>query len=480
ELYQNQRDLPRDNLLVSVEVLRFEKKRSKSENKGIMPTEMELKLEQTQQGRNQVNTSTVRITMMIADIEESRHGPSSYKDGDSVRQVHYRMLILDQHIQRNHESSSIYQERYEHVGPQDTRPQDGERSQDDDLRLDLADDLKKAQDHISSSNTSHKTKITTSKGVNLILQQEVMRNERFNYHHGYKELEITHLCFADDLLVLFHGDVNSVRVIKNALKKFSVVSRLYPNMGKSTIFCGSMDIITIDSIIQILLFKRGKLLVSTVKLRGRSVWEVDRQNNDSWIWKNLLDLRNVVRVNITYTIRNGRKASVWHDSWSDKPILDSVVSRREIYSAGFSNNDTVSMCVNGNQWNWPNEWFLKYLILSQILVPILNNKVEDMLFSNEVWSKLQTMINERDLKNLDSSMIKFSNMPCINAIWSIVRRLAIAITIYHIWHERNSRIYQQKNRSPEVLIQIIMDNVKCRLLSLKVKNSKAVNVVEEL
>ncbi|GJV02224.1 hypothetical protein Tco_1335793 [Tanacetum coccineum] len=41
------------------------------------------------------------------------------------------------------------QERYEHGGLQDTRPQDGERSQDDDQRLDLADDLKKSQDHIS-------------------------------------------------------------------------------------------------------------------------------------------------------------------------------------------------------------------------------------------------------------------------------------------------------------------------------------------
>ncbi|GJV79195.1 hypothetical protein Tco_1515065 [Tanacetum coccineum] len=45
---QNQRDLPRDNLLVSVEVLRYVIKRSKSENKGIVPTEMELVLEQTQ------------------------------------------------------------------------------------------------------------------------------------------------------------------------------------------------------------------------------------------------------------------------------------------------------------------------------------------------------------------------------------------------------------------------------------------------
>ncbi|GKF14670.1 hypothetical protein Tco_0056132, partial [Tanacetum coccineum] len=38
---------------------------------------------------------------------------------------------------------------YEHDGPQDTRPQDGERSQDDDQRFNLVDDLKKAQDHIS-------------------------------------------------------------------------------------------------------------------------------------------------------------------------------------------------------------------------------------------------------------------------------------------------------------------------------------------
>ncbi|GKE73233.1 hypothetical protein Tco_1535274, partial [Tanacetum coccineum] len=36
------------------------------------------------------------------------------------------------------------------------------RPQVDDQRLDLADDLKEAQDHISSTITSHKTKITTS------------------------------------------------------------------------------------------------------------------------------------------------------------------------------------------------------------------------------------------------------------------------------------------------------------------------------
>ncbi|GJW39545.1 hypothetical protein Tco_0065390 [Tanacetum coccineum] len=46
---QNQRDLPRDIPLDNVVLLRYEKG-SKSENKRKVPTEMELTLEQTQQG----------------------------------------------------------------------------------------------------------------------------------------------------------------------------------------------------------------------------------------------------------------------------------------------------------------------------------------------------------------------------------------------------------------------------------------------
>ncbi|GKD81645.1 hypothetical protein Tco_1348484 [Tanacetum coccineum] len=37
---------------------------------------------------------------------------------------------------------------YEHVGPEVIRSQEGKRSQDDDKRLCLVDDLKKAKDHI--------------------------------------------------------------------------------------------------------------------------------------------------------------------------------------------------------------------------------------------------------------------------------------------------------------------------------------------
>ncbi|GKD70065.1 hypothetical protein Tco_1324155 [Tanacetum coccineum] len=50
---------------------------------------------------------------------------------------------------------------YEHACP-DVTAHRCKRPKVDDQRLDLVDDLKEAQDHISSTITSHKTKITTS------------------------------------------------------------------------------------------------------------------------------------------------------------------------------------------------------------------------------------------------------------------------------------------------------------------------------
>nr|GEZ71523.1 hypothetical protein [Tanacetum cinerariifolium] len=63
--YQNQMDLPRDIPLDSVVVLRYEK-RSKSDNKGKVPTEMELVMEQTQQGTG------CEVLVNIEGVEESK------------------------------------------------------------------------------------------------------------------------------------------------------------------------------------------------------------------------------------------------------------------------------------------------------------------------------------------------------------------------------------------------------------------------
>ncbi|GJZ31327.1 hypothetical protein Tco_0576374 [Tanacetum coccineum] len=191
-------------------------------------------------GRNRVSTSAVRITKMIADIEDRHHGPSDLADiekvavrsslrllkpkctiesrakrssinlikklfhitcssqnmktkeilsrrfllrlnlpdhrsvltgfggsskdvdGDTLFQwslFYNRMFILSNDLMKAQLSLS---RRFMSMRCWIVTAQDGKRPKVDDQRSDLADDLKKAQDHISSTITSHKTKITTS------------------------------------------------------------------------------------------------------------------------------------------------------------------------------------------------------------------------------------------------------------------------------------------------------------------------------
>ncbi|GKA68338.1 reverse transcriptase domain, reverse transcriptase zinc-binding domain protein, partial [Tanacetum coccineum] len=76
--------------------------------------------------------------------------------------------------------------------------------------------------------------------LTLIVQRKVRNNNQFKYHWGCKELKLTQLCFADDLLMLSNGDYKSVEVLKEALMEFSRNSGLIPNMNKNTIFFGSV------------------------------------------------------------------------------------------------------------------------------------------------------------------------------------------------------------------------------------------------
>ncbi|GKA18882.1 hypothetical protein Tco_0698797 [Tanacetum coccineum] len=202
-------------------------------------------------GRNWVNTSAVRITMMIADIEERRHRPidikkvavrSSLRSLKPKRTIESRakrssinlirtlfhityashnmktrviirvlriifvvllelpsdtyVFIMKMEILLEPTSNKLMvQVKMEMEIPRSSgvyfitvcsystetyndlmkaqkgmsmpvkmpQAQDDERPQVDDQRLDLADNLKEAQVHISSSITSHKTKVTTSK-----------------------------------------------------------------------------------------------------------------------------------------------------------------------------------------------------------------------------------------------------------------------------------------------------------------------------
>nr|GEX06388.1 RNA-directed DNA polymerase, eukaryota, reverse transcriptase zinc-binding domain protein [Tanacetum cinerariifolium] len=273
------------------------------------------------------------------------------------------------------------------------------------------------------------TLITLVPKVSTPTKKKIKKDNSFKYHHGCKSLEITHLCFADDLLVMGHGDVNSVNVIKKALDTFSNVSGLHPNLIYWAFIFKLLKTVMkdIEKLFKgfcgvIVIFKKGKAKVTwkdvcqpkengglglkpleewnkallvkhiwnmaakkdslwvkwinIVKLKGRSVWEVDKQSSDSWMWKNLLELRDEVRSHMQYKIGNGRTIFIWHDNWTSLPILDSFISKREIYAAGLSNDDTIIDCISDSRWKWP----VDRLPNSQLYTCTRQHKLDNSLY----------------------------------------------------------------------------------------------------
>lgn len=67
-----------------------------------------------------------------------------------------------------------------------------------------------------------------------------------------------------------------------------------------------------------------------------------------------------------------------------------------------------------------------------------------------------------------------------NKIWSVLKRIVIAATVYHVWVERNKRLFQNTARDCGSVKHAIIDDVRLKMASLKVQKSKAVKEVANL
>ena len=63
----------------------------------------------------------------------------------------------------------------------------------------------------------------------LMMERRIKMHPEFKFHKSSKKIRLTHLCFADGLLVFCNGDVQSIKVLKEALDELSEASGLVPN-----------------------------------------------------------------------------------------------------------------------------------------------------------------------------------------------------------------------------------------------------------
>lgn len=88
----------------------------------------------------------------------------------------------------------------------------------------------------------------------------------FQHHWGTKSLNITHLAFADDLLLFCKGETASITAIMEGIRTFSRISGLQLNQSKCSIFFGNVTSNVIDLALQHTGFVEGTLPITYLGL----------------------------------------------------------------------------------------------------------------------------------------------------------------------------------------------------------------------
>jgi hypothetical protein len=83
---------------------------------------------------------------------------------------------------------------------------------------------------------------------------------RFGFHPKCHDLKLTHLCFADDLLI-FSANLSSISSIKDILGEFESLSGLKANPAKSSFFCSSVKPVEKEGLLNALQMKEGRFPV---------------------------------------------------------------------------------------------------------------------------------------------------------------------------------------------------------------------------
>ncbi|GJX28323.1 putative RNA-directed DNA polymerase [Tanacetum coccineum] len=129
---------------------------------------------------------------------------------------------------------------------------------------------------------------------NLVLKRQIAKNPSFKYHWLCKDLKLTHLCFADDILLFCHGDSNSAAVFKLALDEFGGMSGLLPNKIKSVVFFGNVRKVARRNILKVMPFQVGILPVRYlgVPLISKRLYVKDCQLLIDRVKKRVFDWKN--------------------------------------------------------------------------------------------------------------------------------------------------------------------------------------------
>ncbi|GJW21025.1 RNA-directed DNA polymerase, eukaryota, reverse transcriptase zinc-binding domain protein [Tanacetum coccineum] len=256
---------------------------------------------------------------------------------------------------------------------------------------------------------------------NMIMIKNIVVAPSFKYHYGCKDLKLTHMCFAVDLMVICNSDKEYLKVVKKSLEEFICVSKL-------------------DKLFKRFLWNSGKSakgkarvawkLVCRPKEQGESVWEVESCCNDSWGWKQLLEIRDKIKPYVSYNISDGKGVFIWYDNLCKLGTLANIIPKKARNKAKMKDKDSVA--------------------------DLVHNRLKDTTW----W------IYECNKE------VKYS----VSIAWRSLRDKWLVVNWRHV-NERNRRIFKDEARSVEELVKDIQKHMTDMLMSLNVKSFGALVMV---
>ncbi|VFQ78789.1 unnamed protein product [Cuscuta campestris] len=223
----------------------------------------------------------------------------------------------------------------------------------------------------------------------------------FNFHKDCASLGITHLTFANDLMLFSRGDLQSVQVFMDALDHFSRVSGLILNPTKSNIFLAGKYRDSSHDLLALASFPRGNLIPG-------KVYELFRANANHKPWM----------------------AFIWQ----------SFIPRKCSFTMWLALRRRLPTKTN-----------LDFLGLPMDCT-FCGNKLDDVdhLFfsckvSKDVWRAVNIWLQmEGQLSTLNRAIRYLKAFRRGDVILKKARRIALACRVFHLWKLRNAVHFDQE------------------------------------
>ena len=97
--------------------------------------------------------------------------------------------------------------------------------------------------------------------LSMLIHKRVDSDNSFKYHWRCERTKLTHLCFADDLMIFCGNSIQSATTLQLALHEFSNLSGLIPNKSKSNTFVAGNNIDFKNIILSLFEYDEGTLTV---------------------------------------------------------------------------------------------------------------------------------------------------------------------------------------------------------------------------